>query len=351
MTEANNLLSTLEDEIQAIYTVLRQRYAPRFSELESLGMTALEYARCVLLIGDAWDLARIDLKSAIPPATAIVVTLAASTTAGRRLTPDELGSVLDLARLIVTASEHKDALLRFVEQQMLRVAPNVVAIVGIRIAGQLVGVAGSIQALSRIPANNLKVMGGGRKASVSGYAKQDPHSGFIWQSDLVQSTDAEHREKAQRLISAKVALAARIDAQQADGEGRRGRAFRVEIIEKLEKAAEPVPLNEPRAIAPPDAKPRRKRGGKRYRRLKELTSMTEARRAANRIAFGEAESEVIVGESVRGLGMLGRSARPVPMDGKLRERLKRHAETHAQSATKASSARGAFDNPFRKQQQ
>lgn len=312
-------------------------------------MTALEYARCVQLIGDAWDLAKIDLKSVVPPATAIVVTLAASTTAGRRLTPAELGSVLNLARLIVAASEHKGALLRFVEQQMLRVAPNVVAIVGIRIAGQLVGVAGSIQALSRIPASNLQVMGGGRKASISGYAKQDPHSGFIWQSDLVQSTDPEHRSKAQRLVSAKVALAARIDAQQVDRDGRRGRVFRVEIIEKLEKAIEPVPLNDPKAIAPPDAKPRRKRGGKRYRRLTELTSMTEARKAANRIAFGEAESEVIVGESVRGLGMLGKNIRPVPMDSKLRERLKKHSETHAQS-TKASLSSG-FDNPFRKQQQ
>ena len=71
--------------------------------------------------------------------------------------------------------------------------------------------------------------------------------------------------------------------------------LRNDIITKLEKAAEPVTLTEPKPLAPPDARPRRKRGGKRQRKLKELTAMTDARKAANRIAFGEAEAEIIVG--------------------------------------------------------
>lgn len=322
LPEANSFLQSTNYEVNALYKHLTEKYSVRLPEMASLNMTPFEYAKTVRAIGDAWDLTKIDLKNVIAPATALVVTLSASTTLGRRLVTEELQYVERLTDLLLLAEQTNKEILDFLEQQMPRVAPNLTALIGTRIAGQVVGAAGSILALSRIPANNLQVLGRVTKDTV-GYSKSTQHVGYLWDCDLVRNTEKEYQAKALRLVAAKVALASRIDSQGANQDGDMGRVLRNDIITKLEKAAEPVTLTEIKALAPPDAKPRRKRGGKRQRRLKELTAMTDARKAANRIAFGEAEAEIIVGEDVKGLGMLktGASLRPIKMDTKLRERL------------------------------
>lgn len=299
-----------------------EKYSVRLPEMASLNMPPFEYARTVIAIGDAWDLTKVDLKSVIAPATALVVTLSASTTSGRCLSGEEMQYIQRLTGLLQLAEEARNEILGFLEQQMPLVAPNLTALIGIRVAGQMVGTAGSVLALSRIPANNLQVLGRVSKDGM-GYSKSGVHAGHLWNCDLVQNSEEEYQGKALRLIAAKVAIAARIDAQRASQDGEMGRVLRNDIITKLEKAAEPVTLLEPKPLPPPDARPRRKRGGKRQRRLKELNAMTDARRAANRIAFGEAETEIIVGEDVKGLGMLKTSSlsRPIKMDTKLRERI------------------------------
>jgi U4/U6 small nuclear ribonucleoprotein PRP31 len=43
----------------------------------------------------------------------------------------------------------------------------------------------------------------------------------------------------------------------------------------------------------------------RVRRLKDRLAMTEARKAQNRMKFGEAEDEILVGDEVQGLGLIG----------------------------------------------
>jgi len=64
----------------------------------------------------------------------------------------------------------------------------------------------------------------------------------------------------------------------------------------------------------PDLEPKKRRGGKRYRKMKEKYGITEVQKAANRIKFNEAEEEFLDGEEVVGLGMVGKDG-----SGKLRK--------------------------------
>ena len=50
-------------------------------------------------------------------------------------------------------------ILTFVERRMTQIAPNVCALVGSKISSQLMGLAGGLVALSRIPANHIQVGG------------------------------------------------------------------------------------------------------------------------------------------------------------------------------------------------
>ena len=59
------------------------------------------------------------------------------------------------------------------------------------------------------------------------------------------------------------------------------------------------------------------------RKQKELVKLTEMRKLQNRLAFGQPEEEIIVGDSIKGLGMSTKIKNSV--DGKISEYLKKNA--------------------------
>lgn len=68
---------------------IRDHYAPKFPELESLVLNALDYVRTVSAIGNEMDITKVDLQPILPSATIMVVTVTGTTTNGRQLTDDE----------------------------------------------------------------------------------------------------------------------------------------------------------------------------------------------------------------------------------------------------------------------
>ena len=117
-------------------------------------------------------------------------------------------------------------------------APNVSAIVGTSIAAKLLGVAGGLNALAKMPACNVHVSSpfvliaemtsepcnqqllGAQKKIAAGFSVSAPkHSGFIFQTDIVKETDKAFRGKAQRTVGAKCILAARMDMERKQRDG------------------------------------------------------------------------------------------------------------------------------------
>merc|ERR1719300_826357 len=137
----------------------------------------------------------------------------------------------------------------------------------------------------------------------------DPHFGVLAQCPLVRDAPRSMRQKVLRLVAAKVALAARVDANQSVVSSALGTKYFQDCTKKIEKWMEPPPAKPPKALPAPDEKPRRKRGGKKYRKMRERYKVTETQRMQNRLAMNKPEEEVITldGEMV-GLGMLSRSA-------------------------------------------
>jgi U4/U6 small nuclear ribonucleoprotein PRP31 len=112
-------------------------------------------------------------------------------------------------------------------------------------------------------------------------ATQNRHTGFIFQSEVVQGMQSEYRLKAQRTVGAKCVLAARMDLHPgSDGKlttcvfmssllkyilfiGSYGRKLREQIDKHLEKLAEPPPAKVVKALPVPNDGPKKRRGGKR----------------------------------------------------------------------------------------
>ena len=124
----------------------------------------------------------------------------------------------------------------------------------------------------------------------------------------MQQTPPALRNRAARLVGAKCTLLARMDAHGKDHTGAAGRAMRDEMKRKIEKWQEPPPAKKGDVLPLPDADEAKKkrRGGKRYRKMKERYGMTEIKKQANRMGFNQAEEEFFDGEDTIGLGVIGK---------------------------------------------
>lgn len=294
VVQANNLTVDIDNEINIIHKFVRDKYSKRFPELESLVTIPLEYIMSVKALGNDLDEAKNNqtLTEILTSATIMVVSVTASTTQGLSLTQEELDTIVEACDMAVALNEYKQKILEYVESRMSFIAPNLSIIVGAATAAKLMGVAGGLTSLAKMPACNVLVLGTQRR-TLSGFSSTAimPHTGFIYYSPIVQDTPPDLHKKAARLVAAKCSLAARVDACHESLDGRMGDVFREDIEKKLDKLQEPPPVKQVKALPAPIDQQRKKRGGKRVRKQKERLGMSEMRKQANRMSFGEIEED------------------------------------------------------------
>ena len=86
------------------------------------------------------------------------------------------------------------------------------------------------------------------------------HKLFVNSSNTVMQ---DLRKKAARLVSAKCALASRVDSFHESIDGHVGDSLRADIEQKLDKLQEPPPVKQAKALPAPIDQARKKRGGRR----------------------------------------------------------------------------------------
>lgn len=338
MATSNDLMLQIDDEIQSVHRYVADAYALKFSELESLVPASLDYFRVVKIIQNASDISSLTpaLSQILPSATIMGISVTASTTSGKNLSLDDLERVTRACDAGLEMAQDRRKLLTFVQHQMTTLAPNVSAMLGAQMAAQVIGLAGGLDALARTPACNIQVLGQSKSLNKNGFSSASAlkNIGLIYHSDLVMSCPAPLRSKAVRALAGKVTLAARVDASRVGfntstapsssssfsqvHSSNLGQDLRHELEIKFLKWQEPDRAKTKRALPRPDEKPKRKRGGRRYRKMKEKLEMTQVRKEMNRESFASTDAEY--GESAMGqsFGRLGQAG-----SGSLRVRTKR----------------------------
>ncbi|KAK2490822.1 hypothetical protein MC885_007872, partial [Smutsia gigantea] len=298
----------------------------RFPELESLVPNALDYIRTVKELGNSLDKCKNNenLQQILTNATIMVVSVTASTTQGQQLSEEELERLEEACHMALELNASKHRIYEYVESRMSFIAPNLSIIIGASTAAKIMGVAGGLTNLSKMPACNIMLLGAQRK-TLSGFSSTSvlPHTGYIYHSDIVQSLPPDLRRKAARLVAAKCTLAARVDSFHESTEGKVGYELKDEIERKFDKWQEPPPVKQVKPLPAPLDGQRKKRGGRRYRKMKERLGLTEIRKQANRMSFGEIEEDAYQEDLGFSLGHLGKSG-----SGRVRQ-------TQVNEATKA----------------
>ncbi|KAH8592388.1 Prp31 C terminal domain-containing protein [Bisporella sp. PMI_857] len=330
LTESNTLSTSIDSEIILVHKFIRDHYSVRFPELETLVGNPLDYAKVVSIIGngpmDHENIKKLEtskdnrlnttLRSVLDGPSVMIVTVEATTTKGREMTPKELERVMRACDMTLALDRAKKTLTDYVQSRMNLFAPNLTALIGSLTAAQLLNFAGGLTGLAKTPACNLPPLGS-KKQSGTGFATNVGvrQQGFLYHSPIIKGIPNDLKRQAMRIVSAKVVLAARVDRVHESPDGNTGEDLKASCLERLEKLTEPPPNKGQRALPAPDDKPARKRGGRRARKAKEATAMTDLRKAQNRMVFGKEEKEVGygTGDGTKGLGMIGQSN-----DGRIR---------------------------------
>jgi U4/U6 small nuclear ribonucleoprotein PRP31 len=326
LTQSNSLSTQIDSEIILVHKFIRDHYSTRFPELETLITNPLDYAKTVAIlkngpmdniksIANSTDnIVGASLRSVLDGPTLMIVTVEGTTTKGTEMSPGELATTLRACEMTLQLDRAKHILTSYVQSRMNVFAPNLTALIGSLTAAQLLNFAGGVTGLSKTPACNIAPLGS-KKQTQTGFATNVGvrQQGFLYHSPIIQEIPNDLKRQAMRIVSAKLILAARVDRVHQSPDGSTGEELKAACLERLEKLTEPPPNRGPRALPAPDDKPSRKRGGRRARKAKEATAMTDLRKAQNRMAFGKEEKEVGFGETTKGLGMIGQEN-----DGRIR---------------------------------
>lgn len=327
LTQSNTLSTSIDGEIILVHKFIRDHYSVRFPELETLIQNPLEYAKTVAIIGNGPmeniralsetknEIVGQTLKQVLDGPSLMVVTVEATTTSGTPLSDQELATVRRACEMTLKLDRAKTTLTDYVQSRMSMFAPNLTTLIGSLTAAQLLNYAGGITGLAKTPACNIPPLGSKKNTTSVGLATNTGirHQGFLFNNDIIRDVPSDLKVQAMRILSAKIVLAARVDQAHESPVGEMGLTFYDQVEKRIAKLSEAPPNKGVRALPAPDDKPARKRGGRRARKAKEATAMTDLRKAQNRMAFGKEESEVGFGDSTRGMGMIGQQD-----DGRIR---------------------------------
>jgi len=316
---SNELSFEIDSHIGALHKFARDLYAPRYGELEQLLSNPIEYARVAQLIGNETDMARVtkllqDVKS-IASNVLLTISVTATTTRGKPLPPAELSKLQAVCDTILQLDQCKTRMHAYIASRMHALAPNVSAMLGTDVAARLVQLAGGIKKLSEMPACNLQNLGKkGKNASGLSRVSQGVHDGLISTSAVIQDTPPALRQRALRLLGGKVTLAARLDAFGAEDaplggvsstamDGARGRELLADVRGKIEKWQEAPAAAPVKALPAPLSRAKPRRGGRRHRKQREASAITDLGRQKKRAFFGK--EELVDEYTGEGLGMIG----------------------------------------------
>lgn len=311
VVQSNKYLASLEEELEQAHHKLAEAYNPKFPELEDLLPNHLHYKNAVRIIGNETDLTKVndELNEILTSNQIITISMAGSTTSGRPLTDEELRVVDASATYMEELVMVQKDLMKFVENSMESLCPSICALIGAPTAARLLGLAGGLHELTKIPSCNLQVMGQTKvnsesRAGLSGGSIKQ-HTGVLSECELIQSLAKIYKKKALKVVAAKLALVARFDFSNVDSGRQRsasaGITYRNQLEHKFEKWQEPDKAPVAKALPKPNLDAKKRRGGRRIRKLKERFEETAMMKQANTRAFSTQQGEY--GDDAMGITM------------------------------------------------
>lgn len=235
LVQAVNTLDELDEIINTISTRIREWYGLHFPELDYILQNTITYSAIVKDAGPRENItSELLTQLEVPDKKIELIKQAISKSQGGSLTDESAKSLRILASQVIQLSELRTDLSNSVENLMETLAPNLKNILTAIIGARLIAKAGTLLKLAQMPSSTIQIIGAEKalfRALKTG--ARPPKHGLIFQHPSVNSAPKWQRGKIARALSAKIAIAVRIDVY-------REAALDNSLLDKLTKRIETI---------------------------------------------------------------------------------------------------------------
>lgn len=220
LAKAVETIQDLNETINILMERMRDWYALHFPELED----------------EVSDERFIDLIGKYGKSEDIISGLDIQNSIGGEITEKEQANYMSLANVIKTQFEYRSHLHDYVEEMMRTYAPNITALTGPKLGGELIEKAGSLKKMAMKPSSTIQLLGA-EKSLFKHLEKgtKPPKHGLILQHPYVHKAPYDKRGKIARAFANKIAIAARIDYFSNKDKGDELRSELEDKIKKIKK--------------------------------------------------------------------------------------------------------------------
>ena len=127
--------------------------------------------------------------------------------------PTSEEKIIPLKNMFYNVNKEINSLEKLIEDNMIKIAPNLTNLVGPFIGARLISFSGSIKKLAMLPSSTIQVLGA--EKALFRYKKEGgkpPKHGVIFQHSYINKSHKDIRGKIARALSAKISIAAKADA-------------------------------------------------------------------------------------------------------------------------------------------
>lgn len=310
ISETNNMITEINNNFNTLYSFVKFAYARVWPDLENIVKNPLYYIKVIGVIH--FDISSFKEHIASDDFNFLPKDLILSLTMSLNFLLKSKHSevpqvnvqhlILEACEIMSYINELQLKFRAFVTKRVQKIAPNVTALVGTTVAAQLIATIG-LEALCSTPACNIPSIG----KSISRNSL-----GYVYQSDPLRNVPDDFKRQAVRQLCAKISLSARVDCSphpEGSADGTYGLKWKDEIMKKLDKMMSPPENVRIKPLPKPIDMKSKRRGGRKFKKMRQRMNMSEVEKAQNKMLFGEQEltKTDAFGEEI-GLGMLGKTS-------------------------------------------
>lgn len=246
VSQSVNALDEIDKIINTIGTRMREWYGLHFPELDNLLQNIVTYASIVSKFGDRSEITKDFLLTLeIPDNKIEIIIETAHRSKGGKITAENLSILQNLATQVISLSQIRKTLEEHIETSMDEISPNVKELLTATVGARLIAKAGSLKRLASLSSSTIQILGAEKALfRTLKTGANPPKHGLLFQHPVIHSAPKWQRGKLARAISAKAAIAARVDLYGSNTVTNRGLSTKLneritEIQEKYKEPSEP----------------------------------------------------------------------------------------------------------------
>lgn len=246
ISQSINALDEIDKILNTVGTRMREWYGLHFPELDNLLQNIVTYAQIVSEAGRRDKITKAFLTTLeIPENRMDIIIQTSARSKGGKITDENLNILQSLAIQVVSLNQIRKTLEQHVESTMEEVAPNLRELLTASVGARLIAKAGSLKRLASLSSSTIQILGAEKALfRTLKTGANPPKHGLLFQHPVIHSAPKWQRGKLARAISAKAAIAARVDLFNHNPETTNMLTSKLNrrIAEIQEKYKEPSPL-------------------------------------------------------------------------------------------------------------